>query len=38
MPIYEVELPFPKQDGEEAAELVGLVPPSQTIRRPAPPK
>ncbi|MET7393525.1 hypothetical protein ABZS66_08535 [Dactylosporangium sp. NPDC005572] len=33
MPIYEVELPMP-EGGD--AEFVGLVPPGQTIRRPAP--
>ncbi|WP_433609544.1 hypothetical protein ACQP2P_38620 [Dactylosporangium sp. CA-139114] len=33
MPIYEVELPMP-EGGE--TEFVGLVPPGQTIRRPAP--
>lgn len=37
MPIYEVELPLPSPDGQEATEFVGLVPPGQTIRRPAPP-
>jgi hypothetical protein len=37
MPIYEVELPLPAPDGEEhPAEFIGLVPPGQTIRRPAP--
>ena len=37
MPIYEVELPLTGPDSEEgAAEFVGLVPPGQTIRRPAP--
>ena len=36
MPIYEVELPLPSPDGAEATEFVGLVPPGQTIRRPAP--
>jgi hypothetical protein len=37
MPIYDVELPLPAPDGEERpAEFVGLVPPGQTIRRPAP--
>lgn len=36
MPIYEVELPLPSPDGTEATEFVGLVPPGQTIRRPAP--
>ncbi|GIF01792.1 hypothetical protein [Paractinoplanes rishiriensis] len=37
MPIYEVELPLPARgDEEHATEFVGLVPPGQTIRRPAP--
>lgn len=36
MPIYEVELPFPGPDGGEHSEFVGLVPPGQTVRRPAP--
>jgi hypothetical protein len=36
MPIYEVELPVPMPDNEERSEFVGLVPPGQTIRRPAP--
>ena len=39
MPIYEVELPLPGPDGRAAeadAEFIGLVPPGQTIRRPAP--
>jgi hypothetical protein len=37
MPIYEVELPLPAPDGQDAGqEFVGLVPPGQTIRRPAP--
>ena len=37
MPIYDVELPLPAPPGEERpAEFVGLVPPGQTIRRPAP--
>jgi len=37
MPIYDVELPLPVPVGEEArTEFVGLVPPGQTIRRPAP--
>lgn len=36
MPIYEVELPLPSPDGQEVTEFVGLVPPGQTIRRPAP--
>jgi len=39
MPIYEVELPLPAPgDEERPAEFVGLVPPGQTIRRPAPPE
>jgi hypothetical protein len=37
MPIYEVELPLPVRPAEEPAEeFVGLVPPGQTTRRPAP--
>lgn len=37
MPIYEVELPLPAHPGEEShTEFIGLVPPSQTVRRPAP--
>ncbi|MEV4706617.1 hypothetical protein [Actinoplanes sp. NPDC049316] len=36
MPIYEVELPLPGAEGTENVEFVGLVPPGQTIRRPAP--
>ena len=36
MPIYDVELPLPSKDGDEHSEFVGLVPPGQTIRRPAP--
>jgi hypothetical protein len=37
MPIYEVELPLPAPPGEEREpEFVGLVPPGQTVRRPAP--
>lgn len=37
MPIYEVELPLPAREGEEArSEFVGLVPPGQTIQRQAP--
>lgn len=37
MPIYEVELPLPIHPNEEPAiEFVGLVPPGQTVRRPAP--
>ncbi len=38
MPIYEVELPLPTASDEEQTEFVGLVPPGQTIRRPAPPE
>jgi hypothetical protein len=37
MPIYEVELPLPAPAGQEpGSEFIGLVPPGQTIRRPAP--
>jgi hypothetical protein len=37
MPIYEAELPLPRQrDEEPAAEFVGLVPPGQTVKRSAP--
>lgn len=37
MPIYEVELPLPAPAGEESrTEFIGLVPPSQTVRRAAP--
>lgn len=37
MPIYEVELPLPVPAGEDAeTEFIGLVPPGQTIRKPAP--
>jgi hypothetical protein len=36
MPIYEVELPLPHPDGEGTTEFIGLIPPGQTIRRPAP--
>jgi hypothetical protein len=35
MPIYEVSLPTPDEDDGEA-EFIGLVPPGQTIQRPAP--
>jgi hypothetical protein len=38
MPIYEVELPLAGSDSEAQAEFVGLVPPGQTIRKPAPPE
>ena len=37
MPIYEVELPLPAPAGQEpGSEFIGLVPPGQTICRPAP--
>ncbi|WP_328582201.1 hypothetical protein [Streptomyces sp. NBC_00370] len=37
MPIYEVDLPLPAPAGEESrTEFIGLVPPGQTVRRPAP--
>lgn len=37
MPIYEVELPLPAPVGEDSrTEFIGLVPPGQTVRRPAP--
>ena len=37
MPIYEVELPLPSRGEQEpSSEFVGLVPPGQTIQRPAP--
>ena len=35
MPIYEVSLPTP-DEGDNEAEFIGLVPPGQTIQRPAP--
>ncbi len=35
MPIYEVSLPHP-DDAADEAEFIGLVPPGQTIERPAP--
>lgn len=35
MPIYEVSLPMPDEDAHEA-EFIGLVPPGQTVQRPAP--
>jgi hypothetical protein len=35
MPIYEVSLPHP-DEGHDEAEFIGLVPPGQTIQRPAP--
>lgn len=39
MPIYEVELPLAlpgRQEPEQADEFIGLIPPGQTVRRPAP--
>ena len=38
MPIYEVSLPSPVPGGDEEgeAEFIGLVPPGETVRRPAP--
>ncbi|MEU0559883.1 hypothetical protein [Dactylosporangium sp. NPDC006015] len=36
MPIYEVELPLPDPAASGDVEFVGMVPPGQTIRRPAP--
>jgi hypothetical protein len=39
MPIYDVELPLPTpSNDEQGAEFVGLVPPGQTVLRPAPPE
>jgi hypothetical protein len=35
MPIYEVSLPTPDDSAHEA-EFIGLVPPGQTVQRPAP--
>ena len=35
MPIYEVSLPTPDDEDDEA-EFIGLVPPGQTVERPAP--
>lgn len=35
MPIFEVSLPSPDESHDEA-EFIGLVPPGQTIQRPAP--
>jgi hypothetical protein len=35
MPTYEVSLSTP-DDGDDEAEFIGLVPPGQTIQRPAP--
>jgi len=43
MPIFEVSLPMPvpdddadAEDGDDEVEFIGLVPPGQTIQRPAP--
>lgn len=37
MPIYEVSLPWPvPNEGENEVEFIGLVPPGETVRRPAP--
>ena len=36
MPIYEVSLPTPDEDTTHEAEFIGLVPPGQTVQRPAP--
>jgi hypothetical protein len=37
MPIYEASLPIPTRPGEaDESEFVGLVPPGQTVTRPAP--
>jgi hypothetical protein len=36
MPIYEVSLPTPYADDEHEPEFIGLVPPGQTLKRPAP--
>jgi hypothetical protein len=37
MPIYEVSLPLPTPDGDDhEAEFIGLIPPGQTVQRPAP--
>ncbi|MGH3755236.1 MAG: hypothetical protein ACRDRP_21590 [Pseudonocardiaceae bacterium] len=36
MPIYEVSLPMPDDDATHEAEFIGLVPPGQTVQRPAP--
>lgn len=35
MPIYEVSLPTP-EEGTHEGEFIGLVPPGQTVQRPAP--
>jgi len=36
MPIYEVTLPTPYDDDAHEPEFIGLVPPGQTVQRPAP--
>ena len=36
MPIYEVSLLTPDDGDDDEAEFIGLVPPGQTIQRPAP--
>src|SRR4051794_1753563 len=36
MPIYEVSLPTPHNDATHEPEFIGLVPPGQTVQRPAP--
>jgi hypothetical protein len=36
MPIYEVSLPMPDDGDAHEAEFIGLVPPGQTVQRPAP--
>lgn len=36
MPIYEVSLPTPYDDDAHEPEFIGLVPPGQTVQRPAP--
>jgi hypothetical protein len=36
MPIYEVSLPTPYDDDAHEPEFIGLVPPGQTVKRPAP--
>jgi hypothetical protein len=38
MPIYEVSLPMPDDGDAHEAEFIGLVPPGQTVQRPAPRK
>lgn len=36
MPIYDVSLPMPEDEAAHEAEFIGLVPPGQTVQRPAP--